>query len=189
MLLNHSFPHWLSHCNSRVVVEGVSSLSIQQQPCAGLPGRYGWQDLSYTQHRKVTWRLKHNIPGQEFRPIFFITHHFILQAWNFLKIIWSTCIMTTCWHELPFEPFIICLSCNKWSCGTYMYQNCWKGWNGLIWQRCLRESACCQSTYMWDSINCVISAEWQTQNYDHVFQILQILRTFQVNNFHVTMHT
>ena len=65
-----------------------------------------------------------------------------------LKIIWSTCSMT--WSA--YEPLILCLSCDKWSCGTY--QNCWKEWNALIWQRCCRESRYCQSTYterhMWD---------------------------------------
>ena len=30
------------------------------------------------------------------------------------------------------EPLILCLSCNKWSCGAY--QNSWKEWNALIWQ-------------------------------------------------------
>ena len=43
-----------------------------------------------------------------------------------------------------FEPFILCLSCNKWSCDTY--QKCWKEWKALIQQRCYRESTCCQST-------------------------------------------
>ena len=52
-----------------------------------------------------------------------------------------------------FEPFNLCLSCNKWSC---TYQNCWNEWNALIRQRCYRESTYSQSTYtdsMWDSIN------------------------------------
>ena len=31
---------------------------------------------------------------------------------------------------VTFEPFTLCLSWNKWSCGTY--QNCWKEWNALI---------------------------------------------------------
>ena len=40
--------------------------------------------------------------------------------------------------KLPtkYEPLILCLSCNKWSCGTY--QNFWKEWNALIWQRCVQ---------------------------------------------------
>ena len=70
-----------------------------------------------------------------------------------------------------YEPLILCFSCNKWSCGTY--QNCWKEWNALIRQRCYRESTYCKSTdterHMWDSINCTISAEWQTQIYAHVW--------------------
>ena len=65
----------------------------------------------------------------------------------------------------PCEPLILCLSCSKWSCGTY--QNCWKEWNAVIRQRCYRESTYFQSTdterHMWDSINCTISAEWRTQ--------------------------
>ena len=36
-----------------------------------------------------------------------------------------------------YEPLILCLSCNEWSCGTY-YQNCWKEWNALIRQWCYR---------------------------------------------------
>ena len=60
---------------------------------------------------------------------------------------------------------ILCLSCNKWSCGTY--ENCWIEWNALIRQKCYRESTYCQSTdterHMWDSINCAISAEWRTK--------------------------
>ena len=94
---------------------------------------------------------------------------------------------------IAYEPLILCLSCNKWSCGTY--QNCWKEWNALIWQRCYRESTYCQSTdtqrHMWDSVNCVISAEWRTQKLWSFLklQMLQILSTFQVKNFHVTMHT
>ena len=43
-----------------------------------------------------------------------------------------------------YEPLILCLSCDKWSCGTY--QNRWKEWNALIRQRCCRESRYCQST-------------------------------------------
>ena len=52
------------------------------------------------------------------------------------------------------EPLILCLSCNKWSCGAY--QTSWKEWNALIWQICYKESTCCQSTdterHMWDSV-------------------------------------
>ena len=43
-----------------------------------------------------------------------------------------------------YEPLILWLSCNKWSCGTY--QNCWTEWNALIRQRCYRESTHCKST-------------------------------------------
>ena len=64
-----------------------------------------------------------------------------------------------------YEPLMSCLSCNKWSCGTY--QNCWKEWNALIRQRSYREPTYCERTgtemYMWDSINCAISAEWRPQ--------------------------
>ena len=78
---------------------------------------------------------------------------------SFITQIYVICSMTT------YEPLILCLSCNKWSCGTY--QNCWKEWNTRIRQRCYRESTYCQSTdterHMWDSINCIISAEWWTQ--------------------------
>ena len=80
-----------------------------------------------------------------------------------LKIIWSTCSMT--WTA--YEPLILCLSCDEWSCGTY--QNCWKEWNALIRQRCCRKSRYCQSTdterHMWDSINFSIFAEWRTQHF------------------------
>ena len=66
----------------------------------------------------------------------------------------------------PYEPLILCLSCNKWSCGTY--QNFWKEWNDVIRQRCYRESTYCQSTdterHMWDSINCTINAECRAAN-------------------------
>ena len=41
---------------------------------------------------------------------------------SMLKIMWSTCSMTTstCWHELPLNHLILCLSCNKWSCAWYL---------------------------------------------------------------------
>ena len=61
-----------------------------------------------------------------------------------LKIIWSTMQHDYILTWTAYEPFILCLSCNKWSCGTY--QHCWKEWNALIRQRCYRESTYCQST-------------------------------------------
>ena len=47
------------------------------------------------------------------------------------------------------------------------YISTWTPYEPLIRQRCYRESTYCQSTdtegHMWDSVNCTISAEWQTQ--------------------------
>ena len=92
---------------------------------------------------------------------------------SILKIIWSTCSMT--WTA--YEPLILCLSCDKWYCGTY--QNCWKEWNALIRQRCCRKSRYCQSTdterHMWDNINFSIFAEWQTQK---LWSCLNFLKDF-----------
>ena len=80
----------------------------------------------------------------------------------------------------PYEPLIICLSCNKWSCGTY--QNFWKEWNAVIRQRCYRESTYCQSTdtkrHMWDSINCTINAECRAANSHALTVRLTHLTTF-----------
>ena len=98
------------------------------------------------------------------------------------------------WTASESEPFILCLSGNKWSCGTY--QKCRKEWNALLRQNSYRESTYCPNTdterHMWDSINCAIFAEWRTQKLWSCFNFKFykiILSTFQVNNFHVTMHT
>ena len=105
-----------------------------------------------------------------------------------LKIIWSTCSMTTWWHELHLNH-LFCLSCNNWSCSTF--QNCWKEWNALIRQRCYRESTCCQSTSQKGICGTVLTVQYlrsgEHKNSDHV-QILQVINTCQVNNFHVTIH-
>ena len=67
---------------------------------------------------------------------------------------------------VAFKPFILCLSCNKWSC-IVLIKIVEKNENAVIRPRCYRESTCCQSTYkerhVWDSINCAIFAEWRTQ--------------------------
>ena len=55
----------------------------------------------------VTWRVE----MIDIKIIEYLQHDYILT--------WT-----------PYEPLILCLSCNKWSCGTY--KNCWKIWNALI---------------------------------------------------------
>ena len=125
---------------------------------------------------------------------FTVPIHIISWVWFIIK---DTCNMEYLQHDYiltwtAYKPLISCLSCNKWSCGTY--QNCWKELNALIRQRRYRESTYCESTdterHMWDSINCTFC--WVANTKIMIMfslQIPQILSTIQVNNFHATMHT
>ena len=65
-----------------------------------------------------------------------------------------------------YKPLILCLFCNKWSCGTY--QNRWKKWNALIRQICYRESTYCQCTECGTVLTVQYLPSGKHKNYDHV---------------------
>ena len=66
------------------------------------------------------------------------------QAWMHLKIIWSTCSMTTSWHELPIWTikFDVYPVINE---VVVLIKIVEKNEIALIRQRCCRESTYCQS--------------------------------------------